>query len=82
MLNVAEKLKNYSEKEKPDKEFTEGVSNHIQFINNNINAIGLSQEGSKDIIHTLKDTMDKVDISYIENWIINIGLFFLYLPII
>ncbi|WP_353097112.1 M28 family metallopeptidase [Tissierella praeacuta] len=41
-------------------------SDHIIFINNDINGVGLSQENIKDVIHTLEDTMDKVDIEYIE----------------
>lgn len=43
-----------------------GGSDYLQFINSGINGVGLSQENIKDIIHTLEDTIDKVDIEYIE----------------
>ncbi|HSH36786.1 M28 family metallopeptidase, partial [Schnuerera sp.] len=47
------------------KSLTIGSSDHRQFINNGINGAGLSQEGCEDIIHTLEDNFDKVDIKYI-----------------
>ncbi|WP_353093540.1 M28 family metallopeptidase [Tissierella praeacuta] len=49
-----------------DKKLTVSGSDHIIFLNNNINAIGLSQEGLNSIIHSLEDDIDKVHIGYIE----------------
>lgn len=49
-----------------DKKITVSGSDHIIFLNNNINAIGLSQEGLNPIIHRIEDDIDKVDIGYIE----------------
>lgn len=39
---------------------------HIMFIGSGINGVGLSQENVDGIIHTLEDTIDKVDIRYLE----------------
>ena len=54
-------IKAYSDGETP------GGSDHITFINNDINGVGLSQENIDNIIHTLEDTVDKVGIKYIED---------------
>lgn len=49
-----------------DKNLTVNGSDHMIFLNNNINAIGLSQEGLNSVIHTTEDDITKVDIGYIE----------------
>lgn len=49
-----------------DKKLTVSGSDHTIFLNNNINAIGLSQEGLNSVIHMTEDDIDKADIGYIE----------------